>query len=308
MQETPLVSVIMIFLDAERFIREAVESVLSQTYDHWELIFVDDGSSDASTQIAQGYVRQYPHKMRYFEHEGHRNLGMSASRNYGIQKSQGKYIAFLDADDIYLPEKLQTQVAILETQRTAAMVYGPTLHWYSWTGRTEDEQRDFFRKLGVAPNRLVQPPEMVLRFLRHEAWTPGTCAVLVRRESMEEIGWFEDHFQGMLEDQVFFYKLCLKRTVFIEGNTWDHYRQHSDSHYYVSLNQRSYDPRRPNPAHRKFYLWLESYLREQKVDNPALWAAMNEKLFPYRHPVLYKIFSAARHFIAFQSIWKVGIH
>src|SRR4030095_6915955 len=109
-----LVSVILIFLDAEPFIQEAIESVFAQTYDHWELLLVDDGSSDGSTAIARHYVEQCPENVRYFEHQGHQNRGMNASRNLGLRHARGKYIALLDADDVWLPVKLEQQVAILE--------------------------------------------------------------------------------------------------------------------------------------------------------------------------------------------------
>jgi hypothetical protein len=88
----PLVSAIIIFLNAEKFIREAIESVFAQTYDNWELLLVDDGSTDASTEIAHRYAEQYAGKVRYLEHEDHQNLGMSASRNLGINNAKGKYI------------------------------------------------------------------------------------------------------------------------------------------------------------------------------------------------------------------------
>ena len=122
----PLVSAITIFLDAETFLREAIESVLAQTYANWELLLVDDGSTDGSTEIALGYARLYPQRIRYLEHEGHRNRGMSASRNLGIPHARGEYIALLDADDVWLPLKLERQVAILESDPESAMVYGAT--------------------------------------------------------------------------------------------------------------------------------------------------------------------------------------
>src|SRR5437773_4242914 len=99
MTNKPLVSVIIIFLNAEKFIEEAIESVLAQTYDHWELLLVDDGSIDSSTEIALRYAEQYPGKVNYLEHEGHQNRGMSASCNLGIRNTKGEYIAFLDVDD-----------------------------------------------------------------------------------------------------------------------------------------------------------------------------------------------------------------
>ena len=83
MSSGPLVSAIIVFKNAEKFIREAVDSVCAQTYGNWEMLLVDDGSSDAGTGIALEYARQYPQRIRYLEHEGHRNLHISASRNVG---------------------------------------------------------------------------------------------------------------------------------------------------------------------------------------------------------------------------------
>jgi len=227
--DPPLVSVIMIFLDAERFIEEAIESVTSQTYQAWELVLVDDGSSDESSRIARRHADRSSGQIRYLEHEGHVNVGMSASRNAGIRAARGELIAFLDADDVYRPEKLERQVAILQRQPEAAMVYGATQHWYSWTGRSADLARDSLRRLGVAPDTLVHPPALIPLFLRLEAQTPGTCGILARRDAIERIGGFEDRFDGMFEDQVFLFKLCLSAPIFVEGGSWDRYRQHPDS-------------------------------------------------------------------------------
>src|SRR5579862_1030782 len=104
-QSMPLVSVIISFLNGARFIREAVESVFVQTYRNWELLLVDDGSTDQSTQIAREYASLHSENVRYLEHNGHSNRGLSASRNLGIRRSGGEFLAFLDCDDVWLPQK-----------------------------------------------------------------------------------------------------------------------------------------------------------------------------------------------------------
>src|SRR5215207_5031419 len=109
MSTKPLVSVIVVFLNAEKFIEEALESVLAQTYDNWELLLVDDGSTDSSTEIALRYANRYSGRVRYVEHPWHQNRGASASRNLGIRHAKGEYIAFLDADDVWLAHKLEQQ-------------------------------------------------------------------------------------------------------------------------------------------------------------------------------------------------------
>ena len=143
LSDKPLVSVTIIFLNAERFIEEAIRSVLRQTYANWELLLVDDGSTDGSTEIARSYTEHESGKVRYLEHDRHENRGMSASRNLGIRYSQGKHIAFLDSDDVWLPHKLEQQVAILHAHPEAGMVYGGSQYWHSWTGSAENTESDY---------------------------------------------------------------------------------------------------------------------------------------------------------------------
>src|SRR2546428_8397128 len=165
MTNKPLVSVIIIFLNAEKFIEEAIESVFAQTYNHWELLLVDDGSTDASTEVARRYAEQHPAKIHYLEHDGHQNRGMSASRNLGIRHAKGEYITFLDADDVWLPHKLARQVDLMALQPEAAMIYGAPQLWYSWTGRSEDVQRESLQATTIEPNTLVRPPTLLALFL-----------------------------------------------------------------------------------------------------------------------------------------------
>ena len=83
---TPLVSVVMPFLDGIRFLPEAIDSVVTQTYPEWELLLVDDGSTDGSSALARDYARGRPDRIRYLEHAGHANRGKSTSRNLGIAR------------------------------------------------------------------------------------------------------------------------------------------------------------------------------------------------------------------------------
>lgn len=293
----PLVSGIIIFLNGEKFIEEAIGSVFAQTYDNWELLLVDDGSTDTSTVIAQRYAQQYPNKVRYLEHEQHQNRGMSATRNLGIRNAKGKYIAFLDADDIWLPPKLEKQLTILEELPEAAMIYGSTCMWYSWTGNPEDTQRDFGRKLGVQPNTLVKPPTLFTLFLQGKAATPGTCGVLVRREVIEDIGGFEESFRGVYEDQVFFAKIYLKAPVFVESGCWDKYRQHMDSSCAVAVRKGEYHPTQMTPTYLAYLKWLEEYLSKQGVKNTEIWQALQKAMWPLRHPFLYSLLVRIQNFV-----------
>lgn len=110
------VSVIIPAYNGDRYIGEAIESVLSQTYDDYEIIVVDDGSTDNTHQVIQQYS---DHRLRYYAQA---NQGVAASRNFGLSVATGEYIAFLDQDDVFLPYKLSNQVAALEQNSSLGMV------------------------------------------------------------------------------------------------------------------------------------------------------------------------------------------
>ena len=288
MTSKSLISCIIIFFNAgDKFFIEAIESVFAQTYENWELLLVDDGSSDGSMKIAIDYTRKYPEKVCYLEHESHQNCGMSATRNLGIRHAKGEYIALLDADDIWLPQKLEQQVAILAAHPEAGMVYGSTRMWYGWTGNPEDAKRDRGRVLGVKPDTLLKPPTLIKLFLNGKAETPGTCGVLMRRKLVKDVGGFEESFSGMFEDQAFFAKVCLNTPVFIESGCWDRYRQHSNSSCYVAQASGEYNSFKPNSTHLIFLIWLKKYLCEQECQDTELWQALNKALWPYQHPRIF---------------------
>ena len=282
MSNQPLVSVIVPFLNPGEYFEAAIESIFAQTYATWELLLIDDGSTDISTQIARNYAERYPNQVHYLEHEGHQNRGASAARNLGISKAEGDYIAFLDADDIWLAQKLEKQVAILMTLPEVAMVYGSTLMWHSWTGNPQDIQYDHQRILGVKPDSLVKPPTLLTLLLKNEAKTPGTCSILVRREIVNEVGGFEESFPTMYDDQVFLTKVWLKALVFVESGCWDRYRQHSASTCHVAEAMGQYNPVGPSQSQFAFLKWVEQYLAEQNVQDAEVWAALHDTLLMYR--------------------------
>lgn len=286
---TPLVSVVIIFLNAQRFIEEAIESVFAQSYSAWELLLVDDGSTDGSTAVARRYAVQHPHKIRYLTHEGCQNRGMSASRNLGITSAKGEYVAFLDADDVWLPHKLLRQVAELAAQPDAAMVYGPAQWWYSWNGRSTNGRHDYIHELGVPAGALLQPPELLRQFLRNEGISPCTCSVLVRREAALQVGGFEESFRGLYEDQAFFAKLSLAAPVIVSPDCSARYRQHVDSNCSTTRKTETYQA-----ARRTFLDWLADYLSRQGIHDKELWETLRREKRPYQFPTLFRLIRQLR--------------
>lgn len=267
--DAPLVSVIIIFLNAERFIIEAVESIFAQSYQAWELLLVDDGSTDGSSAIAQQYAEQRPQQVRYLTHKDKDNRGMSAARNLGIEHARGAYLAFLDADDVWLPQKLEQQVPLLETHPQAAMVYAPVQWWFDWTGKPEDQGRDSIDRMAIEADTLVAPPALVLELLRRE--TSTIAGGLVRRDVAEQIGGFEERFGGMYEDQAFFAKVGLRWPIYVASKSWYKWRKHADSCCAQTVAAGAY-----NKTRRAFLLWLRECLMKQGIADQALQRALRQ--------------------------------
>jgi glycosyltransferase involved in cell wall biosynthesis len=249
------VSAIIIVRDGEEFIAEAIESVIAQEGVTWELIVVDDGSSDGTEAIVQSFASRLAGRLRQLHHRGHANLGMSASRNLGIAESRGDYVAFLDADDLWLPGKLVEQVAILDSGPATAMVYGRTLIWHSWD--PADDQRDFFYDLGVGADATYPSGTLFRQLLANRHQSPTTCNAMIRREALLAVGGCDPGLRGMFEDQLLFAKLLLKFPVHVSSRNWAHYRQHARSAS-AALN----DPLAVDRARLNLLAALSNYMQQ----------------------------------------------
>ena len=277
-----LVSVVINFLDAERFIEETIASVYGQSYPSWELLLIDDGSSDASTGIAMRQAERDPGRVRYLEHPGHENRGTSASRNLGITQAHGDLIAFLDADDVCLPQRLERGVALLRANPAVDMVYGESEYWRSWQA-DGGAQPDRIQPHGFNANRVVAAPELLVRYLVHRAAVPCPSSMMARTRALRESGGFVESFMGLHDDQAFLARFCLDHDVFVSHECWDRYRQHD-----ASMCARAAREGGVKSAHRAYLAWLREFLEQRRVRDMRVWDALRyaELVSRYQHPGL----------------------
>jgi glycosyltransferase involved in cell wall biosynthesis len=274
------VSVITIFYNAADYLVEAIESVLAQGYRDFELLLVDDGSSDASSAIAQRYAAEQPDRIRYLHHPAHENRGMSAARNLGIRAACGEFIAFIDADDRWAPRKLHEQVEILDRFPEVDAVAGTVNYWRSWAGGD-----DRLVRTGHVQDRPVRPPEASLSlYPLGNAAAPCPSDLILRRSAVMRVRGFEETFTGPLqlyEDQAFLAKLYLTSTVYFADRIWLDYRLHDGSCVAaVSAGGRYHDVR------RHFLEWFADYLSAGPEKPLAVRLALQRALLPYRFPRL----------------------
>jgi glycosyltransferase involved in cell wall biosynthesis len=272
---TPLVSAVTIVRNGERFLAEALESALGQSYRDLELVVVDDGSTDRSAEIAERYVKSASGHVRIVRQPDGVSRGMSAARALGVRAAEGDLIGFLDADDLWLPEKITEQVAALEAHPEAGMVYGRTQMWQSWDPNATRSDDSF--DLGVEPDHLYPPLRLLPQLVENRVQTPTTCNALIRRAAYDEVGGFEEAFPGLYEDQVFFAKLYVSSATYVSSRLWALYRRHDANETKRFSYVRYYRER------LAFLEWLAKYLDNARVDGEVSWTLAAE-LERARHP------------------------
>lgn len=171
---SPTVSVVIPTYNAADLLPDTVESVLNQTYRDFELIVVDDGSTDETPQVMEVYMDD----VRYIRKE---NGGSASARNRGIREAKGQYVALLDADDLWLPEKLECQMEQFEAQPDLAWSYTDWIHVDAETGDTLYQGSQVMDYRGGD----------VLRPLLVRLFIPPSTEV-IRRDVFEEVGTYDE--------------------------------------------------------------------------------------------------------------------
>lgn len=223
----PLVSVVIPSYNYGKYIGQSISSVLCQTFTDFELIIIDDGSKDNTREV----VSQFKDKRLRYHYQY--NSGLSAARNSGVNLSAGKYIAFLDADDLWLPKKLELQVPLIEQSEMIGLVYGgyqvfgediastldrnPIIHNSNWlhylvlgnyvsgSATTSLIRRDCFLKVGLFDEKLksAEDWDMWLRiamYYEFRAITTSIAKIRIHTSNMtSDVNLMDTGFQAVLD-------------------------------------------------------------------------------------------------------------
>jgi glycosyltransferase involved in cell wall biosynthesis len=290
MTDRPLISIITPFLNREDFLEEAVRSVLAQSYQNWELLLVDDGSTDGSARLARQYAQRYPERIFCFEHEGRANRGPSASRGLALRHARGEWIACLDSDDVWFPNKLEAQLDLLRAHPEAAMIINASEYWHGWTGRPDDIARDRVLRPGGTQDAVTPPPRLVEElYPLGPGRAPCVASIMVRAETLKRTGGWEEHVKDPYEDQYFLTKIYLIAPVYISTLCLDRYRVHPSSFMNTQLAGENYDRVR-----LRYLEWFERYLAQRGYRYGRIGWRLQGNLLPYRHPRIYRLWQSVR--------------
>lgn len=210
MDKKTFVSVIMNCYNSSKYLREAIDSVYAQTYKNWEIIFWDNASTDNSAEVA----KSYDSNLRYFRSD--KTVPLGKARNWAIEKARGEYIAFLDCDDAWLPQKLKKQVTAFEKHPDIDFIYS-----------------NYFKLIMPETEHLIlglrgqQPDgEVFIRFLYH--YPVNMQTVMLRRTSVGNIEYLFDERLNLSEEFDFFMRILYKSHALYLNEPLSIYRIHTN--------------------------------------------------------------------------------
>lgn len=240
MSATPLISINLCCYNSENYVRQTIDSILAQTYPHWELVVINDGSKDSTEEILNTYAAS-DERIHIHSQE---NQGLARSRNNGISYSHGEFIAFIDHDDWWDATMLEKQVKASCKNPAAALVYTDCM--YVDTDGTPQRKG----------SNVEQPHSgRVFRQLVLVDFIPLSAA-LVRREVLEEVGRFNESF-GIIEDYDIFLKVAEKYPVEYVDEVLMYYRVH------LSNNSKNF-----NKLFTELQMMYQTWLDRLDPDDP----------------------------------------
>ena len=238
----PLISVIIPVYNGEKYISETLESVIAQTEKNWEIIAINDGSTDNSQTILENYLKKIPGSLQVISVE---NGGVSRARNIGVSAARGIYIAFLDQDDLWAPEKLQRQIYIFFTNKSLGITFT--------NESIIDQQGSIIREKALKFDKKNRGN--IFDHLIFDNFIPISSVILEKKLFMA-IGGFDPQF-SLAEDYDFLLKVTQKVPVDFIDEPLLLYREHGESSTFQKIDR----------------ITAESFtiLRSWKVKNPQLF-------------------------------------
>lgn len=210
-----LVSIIMPSYNTANYIGESINSVINQTYKNWELIIVDDCSTDNTDEIVNKFLKD--ERIKYLKNE--KNSGAAISRNKALREAKGRWIAFLDSDDLWVPEKLEKQINFMEKNN----------HSFSYTFYEEIDER------GNNLNIRVLGPKKITKFGMYNYCWPGCLTVMY---DAKKIGLVQIKDIKKNNDYAMWLKIIKKSSCYLYPYSLAFYRKRSGSisnHNYIKL-------------------------------------------------------------------------
>lgn len=199
------ISVIIPAYNVEKYLTEAVESAVNID-EVFEIILAEDGSSDNSFKICRELKEKYPHKIKLYTHPDRKNLGAGAARNLGLEKVTGNYIAFLDADDVYLPNRFKNTIEILRNNPDIDGTYSMMGAFFESSELKKEFGKKYERPTGLTKD--TDPSVLFETLIKQGNGWIHLNTLTVKKNMIEKTGYFDENLK-ISQDTHFIWKLAL---------------------------------------------------------------------------------------------------
>lgn len=260
--DNPLVSVIVPVFNASRWIQGAYEQVSGQTYKNLEIIFIDNNSTDDSSNLIRK-ISASDDRVRLLSES---RQGAGAARNKGIRESKGSILSFLDADDTIVPWKIESHVNIFKEDEQIKLVYGQIVKSYA------DEKRSYIIPLNPGPPGRKESIDLATKWMLNFSELPGINAVSCIKEAAASTGGFEERLNRG-EDAAFLFKMALNHTCYYQDKVVGNYIRHPEST--TSTDNKNTG----NPYYIQFKTFYLPYLRDTEVQPHLAKIASERTMF-----------------------------
>ena len=261
----PTVSIVIVSSSPAEFLRQALASVYRQTFTDWELLLVNDGSTDACGRMAEE-LAVADSRVRLLQHTGGGHQGIGDSRNLAYRHARGEFVAKLDSDDVYaVNTAIAEQVAIMRANPRVAMVQGPSSRWVSWISGEDTIQ---------VPSHADEEVEATLlapKFIRN--WNDEPHSRLERRSAVEAVGGCAPDFPGQGADFSLWLKLALRFPIYVSSRCWYRLRMHPQCDVQGVLGQ-FHDLQETS----QLYGWADRYLKDDRTLSGSARVALRLEL------------------------------
>ncbi len=247
-----LVSVIIPAYNIAEYLSESIDSVLNQTYQHFEVIIVDDGSTDNTADVVNKYVKSQAN-VKYIHQE---NKGPGAARNKGIKEAKGEYIAFLDADDIWFPEKVLLQMELFLKLPSISLVHSDFIYF---DRQGTEQQSEFSERI----KKHFSGDVFYQLFKKNFFMTP---TVVIKQEALKDIGLFDEQL-CMSEDYDLWLRISKSHKIGYVNTPLAKICKHNDSMTKENIE--------------KTYLWVNRVIDKTIKSFPEIEKKLRLNL-PYR--------------------------
>jgi glycosyltransferase involved in cell wall biosynthesis len=293
MQVMPRVSVIVPAYNAAAYLPYAIDSVIVQTYPSWEIVIVNDGSTDNTSAVVASYQPRLQDQLQYIDQP---NRGLSAARNTGIRAARGEFIAMLDADDVWLPHRLARGVPVLDADPETGLVHAKVVRI--------DVHGSITGQLRVEPQYLSGRIARNIYTRRAHLICP---TVMFRKSCLDAAGWF-DEAMNATEDRDLWFRIALRYKVAFIDEVLAHYRLSPTS---ITANlERLLDGQlyfaakhyKSGAATRLDYLRASGNIHRELGDSLFRRGAVTESIGSYLRAVSYNPLSVPNVYMLFRAI------